>query len=71
MVDVGCTVPLLGREVEMTIRPKNPKPDAKGAALLKKLKDMAKTESQGDHFVEVRVTPKKHSADGGCSCCCG
>jgi hypothetical protein len=57
----------------MTIIPtKSAKKDTgPGADLLKRLKEMAQKESSGDHIVQVRVTPKKLSAEHHCQCCCG
>jgi hypothetical protein len=42
-----------------------------GAELLAKLRKIAAQESSGEHIVQVRVTPKKLSADHNCQCCCG
>jgi hypothetical protein len=55
----------------MTIRPeKGAKKDKVGAALLKKMKALAKSESKGGHVVQVRVAPKNKPPHGNCSCGC-
>jgi hypothetical protein len=55
----------------MTIRPaKGAKKDKLGAALLKKMKALAKTESKGQHIVQVRVAPKNKAPHANCSCAC-
>jgi hypothetical protein len=57
----------------MTIRPDRSVKKAKdevGAALLKKMKALAKTESKGKHIVQIRVTPKGKPPHGNCSCAC-
>jgi hypothetical protein len=55
----------------MTIVPhKDAKKDATGSALLKKMKELARTESKGDHIVQVRVTPKDKAPHHNCSCGC-
>jgi hypothetical protein len=55
----------------MTIKPeKGVKKDKPGAALLKKMKALAKAESKGQHIVQVRVAPKNKPPHGNCSCGC-
>ena len=55
----------------MTITPaKKAKMDKAGTALLKKMKALAKSESKGEHIVQVRVTPKNKAPHANCSCGC-
>jgi hypothetical protein len=55
----------------MTIIPtKKAKVDKVGKALLVKMKALAKSESKGEHVVQVRVTPKNKAPHANCSCGC-
>jgi hypothetical protein len=55
----------------MTIIPaKKAKKDKAGKDLLAKMKALAKSESKGDHVVQVRVTPKNKAPHANCSCGC-
>jgi hypothetical protein len=55
----------------MTIKPaKKAKVDKPGKALLAKMKALAKSESNGEHVVQVRVTPKNKPPHANCSCAC-
>jgi hypothetical protein len=61
----------MGGRLSMTIRPaKSAKKDKLGVALLKKMRALAKTESKGQHIVQVRVTPKSKAPHANCSCGC-
>jgi hypothetical protein len=55
----------------MTIRPaKKAKTDKAGKELLAKMKALAKSESKGEHVVQVRVSPKNKPPHANCSCAC-
>jgi hypothetical protein len=55
----------------MTIVPaKKAKMDDAGKKLLAKMKKLARSESKGEHVVQVRVTPKNKPPHANCSCGC-
>jgi hypothetical protein len=55
----------------MTIKlAKKAKVDKAGKKLLAKMKELAQSESKGEHLVQVRVTPKNKPPHANCSCSC-